>query len=60
MNVQIKEQSKQWMHTFTKQAEKFKQTLSTRKLTATVLWDRTGMLRVEFMKQGTTVMSEVY
>jgi hypothetical protein len=27
---------------------------------ATVLWDRKGVLMVEFMQQGTTIMSEVY
>jgi hypothetical protein len=25
-----------------------------------VLWDRKGVLMVEFMQQGTTIMSEVY
>jgi hypothetical protein len=27
---------------------------------ATVFWDRKGVLMVEFMQQGTTIMSEVY
>jgi acyl-CoA thioesterase len=44
-------------HTFTKQAEKFKQT-SARKLMATVFWDRKGMLMAEFMQQGTTLTPE--
>jgi hypothetical protein len=39
--------------------KKFKQ-MSTRKLMAAVFWDRKGVLIVEFMQQGTTVMSEVY
>jgi hypothetical protein len=26
----------------------------------TVFWDRKGVLKVEFMQQGTTVVSEVY
>jgi hypothetical protein len=26
----------------------------------TVFWDRKGVLMVEFMQQGTTIMSEVY
>jgi acyl-CoA thioesterase len=30
-----------------------------RKLTATVFWDRKGVLMVEFMQHGTTVMSGV-
>jgi hypothetical protein len=43
VNFENKEQSKQWMqNTFTKKAEKFKETLSARKLMATVFWDRTG------------------
>jgi hypothetical protein len=37
---------------------KFKQT-SARKLMANVLWDRKGVLIVEFMQQGTTIMSQV-
>jgi histone-lysine N-methyltransferase SETMAR len=39
--------------------EKFKQT-SARKLTATVFWDRKGLVMVEFIQQGTTIMSQVY
>jgi hypothetical protein len=27
---------------------------------ASVFWDRRGVLMVEFMQQGTTIMSEVY
>jgi hypothetical protein len=46
--------------TFTKQAEKFKQTLSARKLMAAVFWDRKRVLMVGFMEQGTTITSEVY
>jgi hypothetical protein len=46
-------------YTFTKQAEKFKQT-SARNLMATIFWDRKGVLIVEFMQQGTTITSEVY
>jgi hypothetical protein len=34
--------------------------LSARKLMASVFWDRKGVLIVEFMQQGITVMSEVY
>jgi hypothetical protein len=46
-------------HTFTKQAENFKQ-MSARKLMAVVFWDRNILLVVEFMQQGMTIMSEVY
>jgi hypothetical protein len=59
VNLEIKQQSKQWMHTFTKIAKKFKQTSAT-KLMATGFWDRKRVLMVEFMEQGTTIMSEVY
>jgi hypothetical protein len=37
----------------------FKQTAAT-KLMAPVFWDRKGMLMVEFMQQGTSLMSEMY
>jgi hypothetical protein len=40
--------------------KRFKRTLSAGKLVATVFWDRIGMLMVEFMQQGATIMSEVY
>jgi histone-lysine N-methyltransferase SETMAR len=60
VNVETKEQSKQWMHTHSpNRPEKFKQ-MSARKLMAAVLWDRKGVLMVEFMQQGTTIISEVY
>jgi hypothetical protein len=39
--------------------KKFKETLSARKLMATVFCDRKGVLIVEFMQQGTTITSEV-
>jgi hypothetical protein len=54
MNVETKEQPKQWMHTYSPKS------LSTRKLMATVFWDRKGVLQVEFMQEGTIIMSEVY
>jgi hypothetical protein len=61
VNGETKEQSKRWMHTNSPNKPKnFKQTLSARKLMATVFRDRKGVLMVEFMQQGTTVTSEVY
>jgi hypothetical protein len=61
MNVETKEQSKQWMHSHSSnKLKKFKQTLSARKLMVTIFWDRKGVLMVEFMQQGTTETSEVY
>jgi hypothetical protein len=51
VSVETKEQLKQWMHTHShnKQAEKFKQILSARKLMSTVSLDKKGMLIVEFV-----------
>jgi hypothetical protein len=61
VNVETKEQSKQWLYTHSQnKPKKFKPTLSARKQMATVFWDRTGVLMVEFMQQGTTITSEVY
>jgi hypothetical protein len=58
VNVETKEQSKQWMHTHSpNKPKKFKETLSARKLMASVFWDRKRVLMVEFLQQGTTIMS---
>jgi hypothetical protein len=60
LNAQTKEQSEQWMHTHSSnKPRKFKQT-SVRKLMATVLWDRKGVLIVECMQQETAMTPEVY
>jgi histone-lysine N-methyltransferase SETMAR len=37
-----------------------KRCLPARKLISTVFWDRKGVLMVEFMQQGTTIMLQVY
>jgi hypothetical protein len=59
VNVETKEQSKQWMHIHSRNKPKrFKQT-SARKLMETVFWDRKGVQMVEFMQQGTTITSQV-
>jgi hypothetical protein len=58
VNVETKEQSKEWMHTYSpNKSKKFRQTLSSRKLMVAVFWDMKGMQMVEFMQQGTTVTS---
>jgi hypothetical protein len=58
VNVETKEQSKQWMHTHSpNKPKKFKQTLYARKLRAPVFWNRKGMLMVEFIQQGSTITS---
>jgi hypothetical protein len=61
MLKQTKEQSKQWMHTYSpNKLKKFKQTLSATKLMVTVFRDRRRALMVEFMQKGTTITSEVH
>jgi hypothetical protein len=60
VNVETKEHSKQWMHTHSPNKPKnVKQVFSATKLMAAVFWDRKGELMVEFMQQGTTMLSEV-
>jgi hypothetical protein len=60
VNVEIKEQSKQWIHThLPNKLNKFKET-SARKLMVTIFWDGKGVLMVEFMQNGMAVTSEVY
>jgi hypothetical protein len=54
VNIETKQQLQ---HTYL--SNKFKQTLSTRKMMKPIFWDRKGAPMVEFMQQGTTAMSEV-
>jgi hypothetical protein len=57
VNVEAKDHSKQWMHTCSSnKLKEFKQMLA-RKLMAAVFWNRLGVLMVEFMQQGTTIIS---
>jgi hypothetical protein len=61
MNVEAKGQWEQWMHTHSpNKLISFKETLSGRRLMATVFWDRKGLLLVEFMQWETTITSKVY
>jgi len=39
---------------------KFKQTTSTQKIMCTVFWDRKGVLLVDFLPQGSTIIADVY
>jgi hypothetical protein len=51
VNAETKEQSKQWIYTHSpNKSKKFKQTLSNRKLTGNVFWDRKGVLMVKFVQ----------
>jgi hypothetical protein len=53
VNIETK-QTKQWIHTHSpSKVKKFKQLL-------TVFWDMKGVLMLEFMQQGATIMPEVY
>jgi transposase len=58
VNIETKEQSKQWMHSHLPNRKNVNKRLAARKLMATVFWDRKGVLMVEFVQQG-TIMSEV-
>ncbi|GFW21867.1 histone-lysine N-methyltransferase SETMAR [Trichonephila clavipes] len=55
-----KRQSMEWHHTNSPVRVKAKRTISTRKVMATVFWDRHGVLLVEFMQQGTTINAATY
>ncbi|GFU24275.1 mariner Mos1 transposase [Trichonephila clavipes] len=52
--------SMEWRHTNSPVRVKAKRTISTRKVMATVFWDRHGVLLVEFMQQGTTINAAAY
>ncbi|GFT53126.1 uncharacterized protein TNCV_4232561 [Trichonephila clavipes] len=55
-----KQQSMEWRHTSFRVKVKAKQTLSMRKIMATVFWDRCGDLLVDYIPQGTTINSGTY
>jgi len=52
---ETKQQSLHWKHTGSLKRNKLKQTFSIRKI-----WDRQGVLLIEFLPQGTTINSAVY
>lgn len=60
MTPESKRQSMEWRHTTSPVRVKAKRTISTRKVMATVFWDRHGVLLVEFMQQGTTINAAAY
>ncbi|GFU65556.1 histone-lysine N-methyltransferase SETMAR [Trichonephila clavipes] len=55
-----KQQSMEWRHTSSPVKVKAKQTLSKRKIMATMFWDERGVFLVDFMAQGTTINSGTY
>ena len=60
LTPESKQQSVVRRHTSPPKMHKSKQTISTRKITCTVCWDRQGVLVVEFLPQGTTINSTAY
>uniref|UniRef100_A0A1B6ITX5 Tc1-like transposase DDE domain-containing protein n=1 Tax=Homalodisca liturata TaxID=320908 RepID=A0A1B6ITX5_9HEMI len=61
VNTEQKRQSMEWGHTSSpRKPVKCRQTFSTRKLMATVFWDKKGIILVEFMERGTTINAAVY
>lgn len=61
VNCETKLQSMEWGHTNSpKKPRKCMQTLSARKIMATVFWDRKGVLFVDFLERGTTINSARY
>ena len=61
VTCETKKQSMEWGHTSSpKRPRKCLQTLSARKIMATVFWDREGVLLVDFLVRGSTINSERY
>jgi hypothetical protein len=62
LNVRTKEQSNQWMRTYSpNKPRKFKQTLSAcKKANGNCFLGQERVLVVEFMQQGITITSEMY
>lgn len=55
-----KQQTMEWRHSQSPKKQKFKTTLSTRKIMCTVFWDRKGILLVDFLPRGDTINAERY
>ncbi|GBN10657.1 hypothetical protein AVEN_206246-1 [Araneus ventricosus] len=55
-----KQQSMEWRHTHSPLKVKAKQTLSQRKIMASVFWDRHGVLLLDFMQRRTTINAVTY
>jgi len=61
VTCETKKLSMEWGHTSSpKRPRKCLQTLSARKIMATVFWDREGVLLVDFLERGSTINSEAY
>ncbi|GBN18064.1 Mariner Mos1 transposase [Araneus ventricosus] len=55
-----KQQSMEWRHTHSPVRVKAKQTLSQRKIMASLFLDRHGVLLIDFMQRGTTINAVAY
>jgi len=56
---ELKQQSMEWRHNSSPTKTKFKQTIATRKIMCTVLWDRKGVLLVDFLPQDSPINAGV-
>ena len=50
----------QWRHSSSPKAKKFKQASSVRKIMATVFWDSKGILLIDSLERGLTVIANAY
>jgi len=53
---EMKRQSTEWHHTQSPRKKKFKTTPSARKVTITVFWDIDGVILVDVMDRGETII----
>lgn len=60
LTPESKRQSMTWRHSSSPRVRKFRQTISNRKIMATVFWDRKGIIHIEFLPQGTTINADRY
>ncbi|GFR17380.1 uncharacterized protein TNCT_164151 [Trichonephila clavata] len=54
------QQSMQWRHSNSPKAKKCKTSISAKKIMASVVWDRQGILLLEFMPPETTINAAAY
>ena len=59
-NVMNESKVRQWSQSSSPKAKKFKQEPSVRKIMATVLWDRKGILLIDLLERGLTTNADAY
>ncbi|XP_037931663.1 histone-lysine N-methyltransferase SETMAR-like [Teleopsis dalmanni] len=57
---ETKEQSKQWVARGERGPKKVKQSLSANKVMATVFWDASGVIHIDYLEKGKTITGEYY